>query len=182
MPENSEIRQRESFSRLFAFLISSLLSIAIIGLFAFCLLPTFLTLTYVDAITPATTNQKTCSFSSNFFSCQDYNLSIQGQLYFVLGQASGNDVIITGIYCSQEKNTPEQSKFDNSAPKIIIHSGENVIISPYYSNYTYCRDPHGIPIQGLPGEKYVGTIWIRYSTKNPNDLHFIQADFSTPVH
>jgi hypothetical protein len=78
-------------------------------------------LLFLGVLNPGTTAPNQCAFAS-VFTCKGYKISDGGSLELTLGQATGDDVTVTGFACTAAENataapiTPERIPTGSFAP------------------------------------------------------------------
>jgi len=133
---------------------------------------------YLGVLNPQTVTPNQCTFPPGF-TCVTNKLSLNGQLYLVVGQGTGKNIRITGINCTQNTTTEfmtegqvfwlNETYLVPYQPNITISSGNQMIVADPTSNLgwvngTICTDANGNPLVDQPvGAVYNGKIYVNYT-------------------
>ncbi len=127
------------------------------------------------------------------FTCSSYAVFHNGTGYFVITQATGGQLNITGASCSTEANAtndrPQYGNINvlsyNSVPQYYPDSSLQNGLASYsnsaFSVKTNCYGSSGIS-KGNIGVAFSGYLWINYTISNlPSTVHYITriATFTT---
>jgi hypothetical protein len=127
----------------------------------------------------------TCTPSAGF-SCTSYATFRNGTAYFLMTQATGGQINITGSACSTASNTTnDRPKYGNinllkySAntlqyyPDNSLQNGLIVYSNTQFSLKSNCYGSSGIS-KGNLGSIFTGYLWINYTYSNlPNTIHYV---------
>ncbi len=128
---------------------------------------------YIGVLNPRNVTPTVCNFPPGI-SCSSFKLtSPDGQLFLIIGQATGHKIHVTNVACSQETTASDTSWTPET---VDIIQGETGNLS---STAIQCYDVNGLAITGATaGETAKFRIWINYTEADTGMTRQVLGDMT----